>query len=322
MEWEVVARMSPARHVSGTDPAETRGAGRTDLMPMEYNAIWISDVHLGTKHAQVERLLQFLRAHEARHLYVVGDLIDGWELKRKWHWDDHHNLLIQKLLRKSRKRTRVTYITGNHDEFMEKFGQFAFGSVRIRTDAVHVGINGKRYLVIHGHQFDGLTHFNRLLDRVGSAAYGVILDLNHHFNRVRRRLGFGYWSFAACLKNMSKSAVKFVAKYEEAMVKLARERRVDGIICGHIHRAEIKEVQGLEYLNSGDWVESCSALVEDLDGRFYLMELDESPVCSPRGGAGAHDPGDGHGAPGPEAGWVRRESGGRRQPEPEPAGVL
>ncbi len=257
-----------------------------------YRAIWISDVHLGTKHSQVTKLLEFLRDTECDHLYIVGDFIDGWQLRRKWYWVDDYNLLIQKLLRKNRKNTQVTFISGNHDEFLEKFFGIAFGSVRLMERVVHVAADGKRYLVIHGHQFDGLSHFNRLLDRVGSALYDKILDANAWINRLRRSLGFGYWSFASYIKLKAKAAVKYVNDYEDAMIQYGRKNAMAGVICGHIHRPEIRELGDLVYMNCGDWVENCTALAEDFDGKFKLLKFHENNALHTRRGPGSSDPGD------------------------------
>ncbi len=257
-----------------------------------HRAIWISDVHLGTRHSQVEALLDFLRYNECDTLYIVGDFIDGWELKRNWYWNDQHNVLIQKLLRKSRKQTKIILVTGNHDEFLEQFTEFRFGELEICTESIHKTATGERFLVIHGHQFDGLVSCNRMLEKVGSALYQWILDANLFFNRVRRRLGFGYWSFAAYLKMKAKSAVKYVTDYEEAMVQMAQMKKATGIICGHIHRAERKELEGVKYFNTGDWVESCTALVESPIGKFELIHWhNENSVFSTGRGTGAHDPG-------------------------------
>lgn len=238
----------------------------------QYNAIFISDVHMGTKHAQVDKLLTFLKETECRHLYIVGDLIDGWELKRKWYWDDTHNLLVQKLLRKSRHHTNITYITGNHDEFVEQFIGQNFGGVKIMKKTMHTGVHGKRYLVMHGHQFDGLVHCGRLLERIGSAAYQYVLSANTLFNKLRRRFGFGYWSLARFVKMNTKRAVKFITDFEDGMVSMARAKKVDGIICGHIHMPEIRKIDNMDYLNCGDWVENCTALVEDLSGDMQLID--------------------------------------------------
>jgi UDP-2,3-diacylglucosamine pyrophosphatase LpxH len=258
---------------------------------MRFRSVWISDIHLGTKHAQVDALLDFLRICDCRYLYVVGDLVDGWQLRHKWHWQDNYNVLIQKLLRKSRKETQVIYLTGNHDEFLEQFIGVNFGSVVLAQAVVHTAADGKRYLVLHGHQFDGVMHFRRLLDRVGTRLYDWILDFNLHFNRLRRRLGFGYWSVSAYLKYKAKAAVKYVTDYENAIVQMARKQNVHGVICGHIHRAEIKTVGEVTYLNCGDWVESCTALVEEFDGTIKLLRFHEINALHPRRGPGSHDPG-------------------------------
>jgi len=255
-----------------------------------WRSVWISDVHLGTKHAQVDALLEFLRRTKSDYLYIVGDFIDGWELKRAWYWNAGCNTLIQKILRKHRKNTKVVYITGNHDEFLESFVGIRFGGLRLTRQAEHVAADGKRYLVIHGHQFDGLTHFNRLLERLGSRVYNWTLDVNLWLNRVRRRLGLGYWSFAAYLKSRAKSSVQYITSYESAMVRLAESHGVDGIICGHIHRPEARQIGALAYYNCGDWVESCTALVEDFDGNLSLIHFHENPVYGAGRGTRAPDP--------------------------------
>jgi UDP-2,3-diacylglucosamine pyrophosphatase LpxH len=196
-------------------------------------------------------------------------------------------------LRKSRKNTRVVYITGNHDEFLDDFTGVRFGSVTLAKQVIHVAADGVRYLVLHGHQADGLTHFNRLLERVGSHVYDAILNLNLYFNRFRRSLGFGYWSMAAYLKFKAKAAVQYVTDYEQTIAQMARKQNAEGVICGHIHRAEIKDIGGVRYLNCGDWVESCTALVEDFDGTIRLLNLHENPVLHSGRGPGSPDPGDG-----------------------------
>lgn len=289
---------------------------------MNYRAIWISDVHLGSRHAQVEPLLNFLRDNESKYLYIVGDFIDGWELKRNWRWLEQYNVLIQKILRKNRKQTRVILLYGNHDEFLEQFAGMNFGGVRLMERAIHISAKKKRYLVLHGHQFDGLTHFNHLLERLGSRLYDWILYANLHINKIRRHFGFGYWSFASYLKMKAKGAVKYVTEYEEIMVQMARKSRVQGIICGHIHRAEIKEMQGITYMNCGDWVESCTALVEDMEGNFQLIKYHENPVHSPGGGPGPHDASDGDEPDLAEARPSSRGGGRRPEPTPEFAGLF
>ena len=243
---------------------------------MNYRSIWISDVHLGSRHSQTDLLIEFLRTHECRNLYLVGDIIDGWELRRRWYWTEEANTVIQKILRKNRKRTRVTYIHGNHDEFLQGFIRVNVGGVRIVDHVIHVGVDGRRYLVIHGHQLDGLVQFNRLLERVGSRLYDAILVFNTYFNRIRRKMGFGYWSVSSFLKQNTKSAVRYVTGFEDGMVQLARQHDVHGVICGHIHRAEMRKVGDIDYFNCGDWVETCSALVEDYQGQIQLLRLRES----------------------------------------------
>src|SRR5579871_4807900 len=288
----------------------------------QYRTIWISDVHLGTKHAQVGALLEFLKQVECRYLYLVGDLIDGWQLQSKWHWRDDHNVLIQKLLRKSRKETKIIYLTGNHDEFLEQFLNISFGSVQLAREVIHTAADGKRYLVLHGHQFDGLTQYNRWLEKLGTKLYDWILDINLHFNRIRRRLGFGYWSVAAYLKYKAKSAVKYVTEFEETMVQVARKHNVQGVICGHIHRAEIRRIGEVAYLNCGDWVESCTALVEDFEGNIQLIKFHENNADSARRGPGSYDPGDGGEGDRGEGGASDHGRGGRARRQPAIAPVL
>jgi UDP-2,3-diacylglucosamine pyrophosphatase LpxH len=284
---------------------------------MHYRSIWISDVHLGSRHAQADALLGFLRDAECRHLYLVGDIIDGWELRRKWSWSEEANTVVQKILRKNRKETKVTYIYGNHDEFLQGFVGMPLGGLRLVERAIHVTADRRRFLVLHGHQLDGLVHFNRLLERVGSRLYTGILDFNLYFNRARRRMGFGYWSVSSWLKFQAKSAVQYVTQFEEGMVRLAADAGVDGVICGHIHRAEMRKVHGLDYFNCGDWVESCSALVEHWDGSFELIRFHEDRICRAGRGPGTHDAGPGAtglvSAAGPRGGG--RDGGGPSQPE-------
>jgi UDP-2,3-diacylglucosamine pyrophosphatase LpxH len=256
-----------------------------------WRALWISDVHLGCKYARVDALLDFLRRNHSRSLYLVGDFIDGWELRRGWHWDQRVNTVIQKILRQSRKGTRVTYVTGNHDEFLEPYTGLRFGTVRLVREAIHRAADGRRYLVVHGHQFDGLTSMNRLLERVGARIYDWVLGLNHMVNRLRSRLGLKHWSLAASLKGSTKAAIRYITEYEDALARLAERRGVDGVICGHIHRAEIARIGSLAYLNCGDWVESCTALAEDAGGNFHLITHHENPADGSGRGSGSSDAG-------------------------------
>lgn len=236
-----------------------------------YRTIWISDVHLGTRACNADLLLDFLKHTESDTLYLVGDIIDGWRLKKSWYWPQAHNDVIQKLLRKARKGTKVLYIPGNHDESARQFVGQNFGAVDVAEDWVHETADGRRFLVIHGDQFDVVVKYAKWLAHIGDKAYELLLHLNTVVNLVRRRLGFSYWSLSAYMKARAKKAVEFVGRFELALVEEARRRGVDGVVCGHIHTAELKDMQGMVYVNDGDWVESCTALVEHADGRLEIL---------------------------------------------------
>ena len=236
-----------------------------------YRAIFISDVHLGTRTAQVDVLLDFLKKTEADVIYLVGDIIDGWRLKKSWHWPQSHNDLVQKLLRKARKGTRIIYVPGNHDEFLRDFQESHVGGIEITDRIIHEGLDGRRYLVIHGDQFDAVVMHARWLAHVGDWAYEAALVLNNNINVVRRRLGLTYWSFSAWAKHKVKKAVNFISAFEETLAGEARRQSADGVICGHIHHAAIRDIAGIRYMNCGDWVESATALVERQDGVFEIL---------------------------------------------------
>lgn len=238
---------------------------------LRYRTIWISDVHLGTKRAQSELLLEFLRHTESETLYLVGDLIDNWALKKRWFWHQTHNDVIQKLLRKARKGTKVVYIPGNHDEYFRDFAGSRFGRISVQLDTVHTMATGKRYLVLHGDKFDGVVRYAKWLAVLGDRAYEAAISINGVFNRVRRALGLRYWSLSAFLKHKVKQAVEFVSRFEDAVVREARQRGADGVICGHVHTPQMRVMDGIHYCNDGDWVESCTALVEDFDGALELI---------------------------------------------------
>lgn len=236
-----------------------------------YRSIWISDVHLGTRGCKAEFLLDFLKNSESDYLYLVGDIVDGWRLKKSWYWPQAHNDVVQKLLRRARKGTRVVYIPGNHDEGFRDYIGLQFGGVTIAEDAVHVTADGRRFLVIHGDQFDAVVKYAKWLAHVGDTVYMVLLVFNTWLNFIRRRLGFTYWSLSAYLKHKAKSAVEFIGSYERALADEARRRDVDGVICGHIHTAEMRDMDGILYVNDGDWVESCTALVEHHTGELEII---------------------------------------------------
>ena len=236
-----------------------------------FRAIFISDIHLGTPGCQAGPLLDFLKEHESETLYLIGDIIDGWQLRRRWYWPQSHNDVVQKLLRRARKGCHVVFVPGNHDEFARGFLNHNFGGIDVVEDSVYVTVDGRRLWITHGDYFDGVIQHAKWLAYVGDHAYEAVLKLNRHFNSLRARLGLPYWSLSAYLKHKVKKAVNYVSDFEGAVAAEARRRGYDGVVCGHIHHAEIRDVDGTLYCNDGDWVESRSALVEHHDGRLELV---------------------------------------------------
>lgn len=238
-----------------------------------YRTGWISDVHLGTRGSKAAALLAFLRDNEFETLYLVGDLIDIWALRRGIYWPQDHNDVVQKLLRKARKGTEIIYIVGNHDEFLTRFfGQY--GNVSIQKNALHVTADGRRVFIMHGHELDTVVQNLGWLAHVGDMGYTLLLRCNGLVNFGRRLFGLGYWSLSAYVKAEVKNVVSFIGKFEEAVVRYARDYDVDGVLCGHIHTPGVRDVQGVTYYNTGDWVESCTAVVERFDGTMELIKLD------------------------------------------------
>jgi UDP-2,3-diacylglucosamine pyrophosphatase LpxH len=238
---------------------------------LNFRTIWISDVHLGTPGCQANYLLDFLKSHESETLYLVGDILDGWHLKKGWYWPQTHNDVVQKILRKGRKGTRVVYIPGNHDESVRQFIGLHFGEIEVLEDAIHTTASGKRLWITHGDLFDGVMQHARWLAYVGDSAYTLILKLNRWFNAIRVRMGLPYWSLSQYLKHQVKNAVNFISAFEHVMTEEARRRECDGVVCGHIHKAEIRNINGMLYANDGDWVESLTALVEEFDGSLRII---------------------------------------------------
>jgi UDP-2,3-diacylglucosamine pyrophosphatase LpxH len=234
--------------------------------------LFISDVHLGTRTAQTEQLLLFLAQYDADTIYLVGDIIDFWKVRRGPHWAQSHNDVLQKLMRRVRKGTRLVYIPGNHDEGLRDYVGLHFGGIEIHRDAVHTTARGRRYLVMHGDEFDVVVRAARWLALLGDRGYELALWLNNPLNWLRRHLGLGYWSLSAYLKGRVKSAVAFIGAFEEAVATEAGRRNVDGIICGHIHHAADRRIGEVHYLNCGDWVESCTAIIETLDGQLRVIQ--------------------------------------------------
>jgi len=250
-----------------------------------YRTIWISDIHLGTRGCKTEFLLDFLKHTDSEYLYLVGDIVDGWRMRRSWYWAQSHNDVVQKLLRKARKGTHVYYIPGNHDEWLRDYTELQLGGVWLVEEALHTTADGKRMLILHGDAFDGVVRYARWLALLGDWAYENVLRLNHYFNMIRRRLGYPYWSLSAYLKGKVKNAVEYVSNYEHAVATAAKHRGVDGVVCGHIHQEEIREIDGVLYCNDGDWVESCTALVEHADGKLEILnwaKLRGFDMLSPR----------------------------------------
>lgn len=248
--------------------------------PRQYRTIFISDVHLGTRGANVAALLDFLKHNDAETIYLVGDIIDGWRLRSGWYWPQSHNDVVQKLLRKARKGTRIVYIPGNHDEFLRAYCGATFGGIELLETAIHEAADGRRYLVIHGDIFDVVVRHARWLAFLGDWAYEIAMWVSRHVNAIRRRLGFTYWSLSAWAKATVKHAVNFIGKFEETLAAEANREGVDGIICGHIHSAALRDFDGLAYINTGDWVESCTAAVEHFDGRMELVQWIAAPEAT------------------------------------------
>ena len=244
-------------------------------VPTRFRTIWISDLHLGTTGCQAARLLEFLRATESDTLYLVGDIIDGWQLQRRWYWDQIHNNVVQAVLKKARKGTEVIFVPGNHDEAIRQFIDLDFGGIRIRDELVHTTAQGKRMLVLHGDRFDGVIACAKWLAYVGDGLYTMILKFNQIYNVWRARAGLPYWSLSQYLKLKVKNAVSYISSFEDALAAEARKRGLDGVICGHIHKPEIRHIDGITYCNDGDWVESLSALVEEHSGELRLVTWQE-----------------------------------------------
>ncbi|OJU02538.1 MAG: UDP-2,3-diacylglucosamine hydrolase [Rhizobium sp. 63-7] len=247
----------------------TSVAGQQEVK--HFRTLFLSDIHLGSKAAKADFLLDFLKYHEADTIILVGDIVDGWRLKRSWYWPQDCNDVVQKLLRKARKGTRIVYIPGNHDEFLRDFPGMHFGGIEVAERMIHEGADGRRYLVLHGDEFDVVVRNARLLAYLGDWAYDMAIMINVVLAGIRRRLGMPYWSFSAWAKLQVKHAVNFIGEFQRVVVDEARRNDADGVICGHIHHAVIEEIDGVRYINTGDWVESCTAIAEHEDGRFELI---------------------------------------------------
>jgi UDP-2,3-diacylglucosamine pyrophosphatase LpxH len=236
-------------------------------------ALFLSDIHLGTRACQAGRLLDFLREFPADQVYLLGDIVDFWSMARGIHWSRDQNTVVQKFLRRARHGETITLIPGNHDEALREYAGTVFGDIRVEQQAVHVTADGRRFLLVHGDEFDQVTRYHRWVAVLGDVAYNLLVRINAWLSWARRRLGIaGYWSLAGYAKRKVKTALQFIFDFEESVTRHARAEGYDGVICGHIHWAAIKDIDGTAYINCGDWVDSCTAIVEHLDGRLELVD--------------------------------------------------
>ena len=237
-----------------------------------FPAIFLSDIHLGTRGCQAEKLCDFLKSHTCDRLYLVGDIVDGWRMQSGVYWPQSHINVVREFLSYAKQGTEVIYISGNHDEFLRRYTELELGAIRVVDEDTHITQNGQRMLVLHGDQFDVITRYHRWLAFLGDIGYNALLHVNTGVNAIRRHLGYGYWSLSAWIKHRVKKAVNFISEFEQAVAHQCVRQGFDGAICGHIHHAEISDIQGVRYMNCGDWVESCTALTEDKHGHFQIID--------------------------------------------------
>jgi UDP-2,3-diacylglucosamine pyrophosphatase LpxH len=237
-----------------------------------YRSIFISDVHLGSKGAKADFLAHFLKHNHCDKLYLVGDIIDGWRLKKRIFWPQKHTNVIRRILTKSKRGTDVIYVTGNHDDFLRRYSGLDFGNIELCDETIHERVNGEKLLVVHGDKYDSVIQTQKWLAILGDWGYETLVVLNRHLNNIRNKLGMRYWSLSAHIKHKVKSAVSFITAFEEAVVKDCKKQGFQGVICGHIHHPEIRKIEKIDYYNCGDWVESCTAIVETVEGEMKLLQ--------------------------------------------------
>lgn len=237
-----------------------------------YRTVFISDTHLGTKGCNADMLLDFLRSIDCETLYLVGDIVDGWQLRKGWYWPPRHNDVVRCVLKQAKHGTQVIFVPGNHDEVFRDYVGLEFGGVSVRAEDIHHTADGRKLLIVHGDEFDGVVRYAKWLAFLGDHAYTFLLKLNRLNAAIRKKLNLPYWSLSAALKMKVKNAVSYICDYENAVARAAAERGVDGVVCGHIHHAEIKQIGDITYYNDGDWVESCTALVEHADGTMEIVD--------------------------------------------------
>ncbi len=245
---------------------------RSTQSPLKLRSVFISDIHLGFKGCSADLLLDFLHHVDMERLFLVGDIIDVWSMKKTMFWPQSHNNVVRTILGKAKRGTKVIFVPGNHDEVFREFDGAAFGNLEIHREYIHVGADGRRMLILHGDEFDSVVKCSPWLAKLGSDIYDVLLAANPYINWVRRRLNLPHWSLSAYLKNKTKTAVQYIGSFEDSVAQAARKRGVDTVVCGHIHRAEIRDINGILYCNDGDWVESCTSLVEDMNGTLRLID--------------------------------------------------
>lgn len=236
-----------------------------------YRSIFISDTHLGSRGCKSEFLLDFLESNDSQQLYLVGDIFDGWRLQKRWRWNPQYDAIIHNVLGRAQKGNKVVYLSGNHDGFTRNFTGHSVSQVELVEECIHTTADGRRLLVLHGDKFDGVVKFPAWLTKIGDWGYERLLTVNRFYNQLRVRCGYSYWSLSSYIKQNAKSAVDYIEAYEDAVAQEARQQGLDGVICGHIHHAAIREIDGVLYCNDGDWVENCTALVEDWDGNLRLI---------------------------------------------------
>jgi len=254
--------------------------------PFKVRSLFLSDIHLGTRACRAEQLLSFIREYDSEYIFLIGDIIDFWAMSRGVYWPAQHNTVVQKILRKARHQTRIILIPGNHDEALREYVGSTFGNITLAREYVHTTADGKRYLLLHGDEYDQVTTYHRWISILGDVSYTFLIHLNRALSLLRRKLGIsGYWSLADYAKRNVLQAVSFISNFEDAVAHNVRHRDLDGVICGHIHTPTIKQIGGITYVNCGDWVDSCSAIVEHHDGRLELVRhtrsADESPTEMP-----------------------------------------
>jgi UDP-2,3-diacylglucosamine pyrophosphatase LpxH len=268
---KTISRLPFAADMDGFTAAQLHVSERPVAGRRKYRTIWISDIHLGTRGCNAHMLIDFLDSVDSDTLYLVGDIIDGWRLKKRFYWPATHNDIVWRIMKRAKRGTRVVYIPGNHDEMFRQFTGMEFGGVEIRRKAIHETADGRKLLVMHGDEFDTIMLAHRWLAFVGDAAYTALMSLNRWVNAVRQWFDLPYWSLSKMAKHKVKNAVAFISKFEEVVAHEAGARGVDGVVCGHIHNADMREINGIQYYNDGDWVEGCTALVEHFDGRMEVL---------------------------------------------------